>query len=67
MQSPQVAVPSRTVSLRSTGCACRKTSQPQSADADSPFQGHTAFVTLWPVAPLLRFSLKTSLTLHHDR
>ena len=35
--------------------------------ADSPFQGHTAFVTLWPVAPLLRFSTKTSLTLHHDR
>ena len=33
--------------------------------ADSPFQGHTAFTMLRPVAPLLRFSLKTSLTLHH--
>ena len=33
--------------------------------ADSPFQGHTAFTMLRPVAPLLRFSAKTSLTLNH--
>ena len=64
--SPQ-AVPSRTVSLRSTGLRLSQDFSTPVSFADSPFQGHTAFVTLWPVAPLLRFSLKTSLTLHHDR
>ena len=61
------AVPSRTVSLRSTGLRLSQNFSTPVSFADSPFQGHTAFTMLRPVAPLLRFSTKTSLTLHHDR
>ena len=61
------AVPSRTVSLCSTGLRLSQNFSTPVSFADSPFQGHTAFTMLRPVAPLLRFSTKTSLTLHHDR
>ena len=60
-------LPSRTVSLRSTGLRLSQNFSTPVSFADSPFQGHTAFTMLRPVAPLLRFSTKTSLTLHHDR